>query len=187
MTPNKTLKLLLTIVLSTFMLGCNTNYLDYSQHVASPDGNFNYCLYFDNVGIGDPGYYVLKLDKKIDPEKLYINWNSESGTEDEDDKWLRSKEVLFNYEESSYFTSDPKLEIINKRHLVFSRGGYYFGLFDLKLSKDTFNIASPWDEWYDRRGYKEEKYDRDKQEKAYERWIKRNLDSKIKDYIETNR
>jgi hypothetical protein len=169
------------------MLGCNTNYLDYSQQVKSPDGEFNYCLYFDNVGIGDPGYYVLKLGKQIDPEKLYINWNAKNGTKAEDSEWIKSKQVLFNYDEAGFFTSNPKLEIINNRHLVFSRGGYYFGLYDLKIARDTFNISSPWNEWRDKSGYNSEKYDRDKEENAYRQWIKKNLDVKIKNYIETNR
>lgn len=177
----------MTIFLSTFISGCNTNYFDYSQHVKSPDGRFNYCLYFDDVGIGDPGYYVLMLDKKVDPENLYINWNFKKGTKAEDTEWIRSKQVLFNYDEAGFFTSNPKLEIINNRHLVFSRGGYYFGLYDLKISKDTFNIGSPWHAWLEKSGYKIEKNDRDKEEKAYEQWIKENLDAKIRDYIETNR
>jgi hypothetical protein len=184
---NRTIKLSLTLFLTTFILGCNKNYFDYSQHVKSPDGNFNYCLYFDNVGIGDPGYYVLKLDKKVDPEKLYINWNFKKGTKAEDTEWIRRKQVLCNYDEAGLFTSNPKLEIINNRHLVFSRGGYYFGLYDLKTEKDTFNIGSPWHEWLDKSGYTSEKYDRDKEEIAYGQWIKENLDTKIRDYIETNR
>ena len=129
----------------------------------------------------------MKLDKKIDPEKLYINWNFNKGTKAEDTEWIRDKEVLFNYDEAGLFTSDPKIEIINNRHLVFTRGGYYFGLYDLKISKDTFNIGSPWNEWRDKSGYKSEKYDRDKEEKAYGQWIKENLDTKIRDYIETNK
>lgn len=184
---NKIIKLFLILFLSAFLLSCNTNYLDYSQHVKSPDGKFNYCLYFDGVGIGDPGYYVLKLDKNIDPEKLKIDWNFKNGAKIEDIEWIEKKQVLFNYDEAGLFISDPKIEILNNRHLVFSRGGYFFGLYDLKIEKDTFNIGSPWNEWRDKSGYKSEKYNRDNEEIAYGQWVKQNLDDKIRNYIETNK
>jgi hypothetical protein len=163
------------------------NYLDYYQHIESPDGNFNYCLYFDNVGIGDPGYYILKLDKKVDPEKLYVNWNFKRGIKTQDSEWIKDRELLFNYDEAGFLTSNPKIEIINNRHIVFSRGGYYFGLYDLKIEKDTFNISSPWNEWYKESGYIIKNRNRKEMEEAYEQWIKENLDDKIETYIETNK
>ena len=186
MTLHKTITLSLILFSSSFMLGCDINYLDYSQHVNSPDGKFNYGLYSD-FGIGDPGYYVLKLDKNVDPEKLYIKFSFNNGVKSEDREWLRGREVLYNYDEAGFFTSDPKLEIINQRHLVFSRGGYYFGLYDLKIAKDTFNDGSPWHSYHSENENKDEKYDRDKEKKAYGQWIEQNLDAKIRDYIETNR
>ena len=91
---HKTIKASLTVSLLTLIIGCNGNYLHYSQHIQSPDSNFNYCLYFDNVGFGDPGYYVLKLDKNVNPSTLYINWNYNEGTKTEDSEWIESKKVL---------------------------------------------------------------------------------------------
>lgn len=177
----------MAILCLTFLLACTSNYLDYSQHITSPDGKFNYCLYFDNVGIGDHGYYVLKLENNIEPEQLRIDWKFKTGTKPEDIEWIRKRQILFNYDEAEFLTSNPKIELINNRHLVFSRGGYYFGLYDLKLEKDTFDISSPWNAWLDKSGYKSEKYDREKEEKAYELWIKENVNDKIKQYILTNK
>jgi hypothetical protein len=185
---NTTTKILFTLFLSVVTSSCEKNYLEYSQHIKSPDGKFNYCLYLDNVGIGDdPGYYILKLNKSINPEKLYIKWSSDNGVKAEDSEWLRNKQILFNYDEAGFLTSNPKLEIINNRHLVFSRGGYYFGLYDIKTEKDTFNIGSPWNEWKNKSNYKSEKYDRDKEEVEYRSWLKQNIDRKIRNYIESNK
>jgi len=57
----------------------------------------------------------------------------------------------------------------------------------LKLKKDTFDIGSPWNAWLDKSGYKSEKYDEEKEKKAYELWIKKNVNDKIKQYILTNK
>jgi len=104
-TAIKTLKNTLAILCLTFLLGCNSNYLDYSQHIKSPDGKFNYCLYSDGVGIGDPGYYVLKLESNIDPKKLRINWNFRTGTKPEDMEWMAKRQILSNYDEAGFLTS----------------------------------------------------------------------------------
>ncbi len=177
----------------TFLSGCNMNYLDYSQHIESPDGLFNYCLYFDGVGVGDPGYYILKLEKSIDPEKksidpekVKINWSFKNGSSTKDLEWIRRKQILFNYDEAGLFTSNPNLEVINKRHLVFSRGGYYFGLYDMKSQKDTFNVSSPWNEWREQSGFYSERYDEKKEKAEYGQWIQNNLHNKIQAYIVTN-
>lgn len=162
------------------------NYLDYIQLVEPSDGKYYYGLYSD-FSIGDPGFLVLKLEKKNNPKDLKISYCWLHGITGDDAKWMRERTVLHNYDEAGQYCNDPKLEIINDRFLVFSRGGYFFGLYDLKISKDTFNIVSPWNEWLEKSGYKNEKYNREKEKEAYGKWIKQNLDTKIKEYIETNR
>jgi hypothetical protein len=163
--------------------GCN--YLQYAQRIESPDGQFNYCLYLDGVGIGDSGYYVLKLEKSIDPEKLWINYSIIKGLSIKDSEWIESKQILFNYDEAELFTLNPKIELIKNRYLVFSRGGYSIGLYDVKLEKAIVNIASPWNEWYGRE-IRFEKYNRKREELEYGQWIQQNLDKRIKDYIIAN-
>jgi hypothetical protein len=174
-----------TIILVLTVSSCNSNYLDYYQHIESPNGQFYYGLYSD-FSVGDPGFLVLKLDKKTNPKDLKINY-SINGIKEKDAQWIQDRTLLSNYDEVGLFTSNPKIEIINNRHLVFSRGGLYFGLYDLKISKDTFNITSPWNAWLEKSGYKSEKYDRNEEQKAYGKWIKQNLDAKIRNYIATNK
>jgi len=135
-----------TLVFVLTLSSCNMNYLDYYQHIESPDGKFYYGLYSD-FSIGDPGFLVLKLDKKTNPKDLKINYSVKNGITGDDAKWIGDRTILSNYDEASQYCSDPKIEIIDKRFLVFSRGGFMFGLYDLKLEKDTFNNCCPWNEW----------------------------------------
>ena len=156
---------IITIIFS--LISCDSNYLHYLQHIETEDSDYNYSLYNDGVGIGDPGYYVLKLDKTINPKELYIKWNFRTGTDSKDIDWITKKQILFNYDEAGLFTQNPKIEIINDRFLVMSRGGFYFGLYDIKFQKDTFNIGSPWNNWISMSGYKSEKYDMEKEKALY--------------------
>ncbi len=114
------------------------------------------------MSIGDPGYTVVKLE--INPEDVYIKWTPWEGINYEENKeqieWFRERIILGNYDEAGFHTQNPKIEYINNRYIVFSRGGYCYGLNDIFLKKDTFNICSPWHEWREKSGYMSEKYDR---------------------------
>ncbi|WP_146153540.1 hypothetical protein [Adhaeribacter arboris] len=152
----------------------------------SPDGKFYYGLYSD-FSIGDPGFMVLKLDKKLNPKELKIDYSLKNGISDKDAEWMRTREIFYNYDEAGYFCDNPKLEFINNRFLVFSRGGYMFSLYDIKIEKDTFNIGSPWNEWYSQSQLTDESSNREKEKQDYGRWIQQNLHNKIKEYILTNK
>src|SRR6476659_5551153 len=109
-----------TIILVLTVSSCNSNYLDYYQHIESPNGQFYYGLYSD-FRVGEPDFLVLKLDKKTNPKDLKINY-SINGIKEKDAQWIQDRTLLSNYDEVGLFTSNPKIEIINNRHLVFSRG-----------------------------------------------------------------
>ncbi len=175
-------RIFFTLIFFMIFSSCNLNYLDYIQHVESPDGKYNYGLYSD-FSIGDPGFLVLKLEKTINPKTLKIDYSIRHGISPNDADWMYSRQILSNYDEAAYFCNNPKLELINYRFLVFSRGGYMFALYDTKINKDTFNISSPWNAWLDQSDMKNKKLDSKKEHSEYEQWIKFNLDKKIKDYI----
>jgi hypothetical protein len=182
---------ILLLLISLISLSCETNYVCYHSKLVIDTGDYNYALYLDGVGIGDPGYTVVKLEKNINPEDIYIKWTPKEGLDYEENQehleWFNERIILENYDEAGFLTQNPKIEYINNRYIVFSRGGYYYGLYDILLKKDTFNIGSPWNEWKDKSGYKSEKYDRRKEKKLYEEWIKNNIHAEIKDYISTNK
>lgn len=170
---------------------CNLDYLDYYQHVDSPDGQYYYGLYSD-FSISDLRFLVLKLERKTNPKDLKINYNLENGVSREEVQWIDERTILSNYEEASQYCKDPKIEIIDNSFLVFSRGGYMFGLYDLKLEIDTFNNCCPWNEWANQNLWAEKgtnyKGNIPKDEKSdYEIWIEKNIHRKIIDYIANNK
>ena len=129
----------LCFLIAILFTSCNLDYIEYVQHIESPDKKYNFCLYRDLIGIGDPGFVVLKLEEEIDPKKVRVSWNSTNDSLCKDQNWLRLKIILYDYDELSYFTYDPKIELLENRFLVFSRGGLYFGLYDLDLEQKSVN------------------------------------------------
>jgi len=148
---------------------------------------YNYALYMDTWGVGDQGYYILQLEKNINPEEVYVEINFSDGIDKKQNEWVKERTVLFNYSEAGFHHSDPNIQLINNRHLVFSRGGFYYSLYDLKLQKDTFNESSPWHRFRESGTYESEKFDRKKEGKAFDEWISENLNKKIEEYIEENK
>jgi len=117
----------------------------------------------------------LRVEKEISLKKL------KKGIARKDSDWIYDKIILCNYEDSGLLTENPNIKVINSEYLVFSRGGYYFGLYDLKLDSAIVNINNTFGEW---------RYVRDEKEcsrmeikKEYGKWVKENLHEKIEEYI----
>lgn len=180
------------IITSLLLFSCEPNYVDYIEHIESSDGQYNYCLYSDGIGVGDPGFMVLKIEREVEPEKLKINWSFRNGVSEQDTEWMLSREILSNYEESSYYASNPKLELIDNRFLVFSRGGYMFGLYDTKLEKDIFNNCCPWNDWvsqnvWAKNGTEYSGKVEKNEESDYGLWVEKNIHNKIAEYIKVKK
>ncbi len=180
------IKILTTKIFIVILLtSCTSNYIDYKQHIETDD--FNYGFYMDTWGIGDQGYYVLKIEKNISPKEVYVEITAKDGINLKHRDWMDERTILFNYAEAGYHHKSPMIKLIDNRFLVFERGGFNYGLYDLKLQKDTFNISSPWNTFVAESGYKSERYDRKKEEEEYTKWVKNNIHDKINDYILTNK
>ena len=52
--------LCLMIISSLLLFGCEPDYVDYIEHIESPDGHYNYCLCTDGMGVGYPVFKVLR-------------------------------------------------------------------------------------------------------------------------------
>ena len=100
---------------------------------------------------------------------------------------MRSRQILFNYDEAGFFTSNPHIELQHNRFLIFSRGGYYFSLYDLNTQEAPVTTQSPWHEWRNTRGYSNAKMDRQAEEIAYGSWVRTALDQKVREYIAANK
>ena len=93
--------------------------------------------------------------------------------------------IFWNYSESGNNIENPKIEIVNNRYLVFSRGGYYHSLYDIKNKKVLVNDESPWGSFLLSEEYKLLDED-DTTEDMYfymDKWVNRNLHTKIKQMI----
>jgi hypothetical protein len=182
--------ILIGLLLVLTFSSCNSNY-DFIQEIKSPDGKYNFCLYAANE-IKDEDFMVLKLEENINPKSVKIDLNNKDTVSQKNADWVLSRQIFSNYEESSAYASNPKIDLISNRFLVFSRGGYYFGLCDLKLNKDTFNNCCPFCEWEAQNIWAEKgiyyKGDIPKDEKSdYGLWVKKNIHNKIKNYIVINK
>jgi hypothetical protein len=175
------------VFLAIALTSCLDNSMKFQQKVESPDGKYNYCLYLNSGGFGDPGFWVIKLDKRVDPKKIYIDSVGHIRDWKEVTKWIKDRQILSNYDEGGKYTSNPKIEIRSNRFLTLSRGGFYFELYDIKLDKAIFNTFSPWGDWSPTStAMKADKLDDDLVKKEYGEWIKVHLNDPIIDYIEKN-
>lgn len=179
--------LLSIVLLALFLSSCLDNSMKFHQKVESPDGKYNYCLYLNTAGFGDPGFWVVKLDKSVNPKKIHVDSSRHVRDWKEVTRWVLKNQIIGNYDEGGEFTANPKLELLNKRFLVLSRGGYYFELYDLKLDKAVFNTDSPWNDWIPTSTtMKADKLDMDLARKDYGEWIKTNLNDPIAEYMRKN-
>lgn len=181
---------IIIILFSVFGIGIyylthhNFDQYGYIEHVYSELDSSNYCRFMSTFGIGDPDFIIVRLDKNIEPSDLETNWDTQKNIDTNKYTYFNDRIVLSNYEESSMLSHDAKLNIINKRFLVFSRGGLMFGLYDIALKKAIVNNGSPWHSWLET--YRPNKMNGKEELSSYSRWVKINLEDSIKRYIAIN-
>ena len=109
------------IIILLLLSSCTSNYIDYKEHIETVD--FNYGFYMDSWGIGDQGYYVLRLEKNISPKEVYVEITTKDGINLDHQEWMDERTILFNYAEAGYHHKSPKIKLMFNRFLVFERGG----------------------------------------------------------------
>jgi hypothetical protein len=170
------------LLLSLLIYSCDKDSLTYVQHIESPDKRSNICLYKEGTESNNVEFHILKIETDIEPDRKINKENYD---------WILDRELINNFEESTTYARNPKLELIDNRFLIFSRSDYRFALYDLKLNKDILNIHNPWSEWASKNIWAEKgtdyKTDIKDERTDYGLWIKKNLDDKIVEYIKTNR
>ena len=72
------------IIAPSFFEGAK--YLQYQQHLQSPDKNHNFVLFHDYSGIGDPSWHVFKFNDDVDVKKIKIPAGYTNELTDEDRK-----------------------------------------------------------------------------------------------------
>ncbi len=91
------------------------------------------------------GWYAYQIDSTLDVSNLDISCDTYPSILGIQPDNLNL--VLTNYSEDGTDACSPKNEIIKDKYLVFSRGGYFYGLYDL-ISKETLvNVINPSGEY----------------------------------------
>src|SRR5947207_1008358 len=105
------------VIIFTFIFSsCQQTRYDFIQAINSPNEKYNFCLYASNR-IKAQDFIVLRLEEDINPNSVKINLNTNDVNSDKNAEWVLSRQVLSNYEESSNYSSNPKIELINNRLL----------------------------------------------------------------------
>ncbi len=163
-------------------------YLQYQQHLSSPDKDHIFVLLHDYNGVGDPSWHVFRFSNNVDPKNVKIPAGYTNELTDEDKEWS-SKMLMWNWSEAGDHMANPHIEIIKNRYLVFVRGDIYLGLYDIKADKTLIDDHSPWHTYIYSDEYKtiQPEPRMDEREKLLTAWTKKTLHQPIVDIIEANK
>lgn len=126
------LALAVLIGVSVFDLWYENNYKSHIQTLELPDQQIQFVLLTDISGFGDRAWYVYQLP-------IRANLTKRMKTSHDTDRVL-----FWNYSEAGDHDDSPKIEVVKKKYLVFSRGGLYHSLYDIEEKRIVVNDESPW-------------------------------------------
>ena len=160
-------------------------YLTFQEKLMSPDGTAWFALYHDYSGIGDPEWHVFKIPIGEDSKSLKIPaayWSIDS---DANDFW-KNRMLMWNWSEAGNHVSNPHIEVIGRRYLVFIRGGYYHGLYDIDENKTLITDTSPWHSlvYSYERGSTRSGLKLDQIDAQMDKWVEDTLHNPIKKIVE---
>ncbi len=115
-----------------FELWYSNNYKSVVQVLETDYEKRRFVLMTDIAGLGDQSWYV------------YQTRSDEELTDAMREGHNRRGALLWNYSETGDHTSEPEIEIVDERYLVFSRGGLFHALYDLEGRRVLINEESPW-------------------------------------------
>ena len=160
-------------------------YLTFQEKLISPYGTAWFALYHNYSGIGDPDWHVLKIPVDEDPESLKIPVAYEFTDPDMNDFW-KNRMLMWNWSEAGNHVSNPHIEIIGRKYLVFIRGGYYHGLYDIDEDKTLITDTSPWHSFVYSEEHGSTKLDLklDQIDAQMDKWVEDTLHNPIKEIVE---
>lgn len=185
---NSKFLLLFLIVLTA----CGKDDYDLIQEIKSPNGKYNFCL-FARSEFRHSDFIVLKLESSVNAKSITYNPNSNNMNIAQSSVDLEmTKAVLKNEERRSDFATSPNIQLVKNRFLVFSRGGKYYGLYELEMDKSVFNEFDPFGAWASQNIWAKKgtyyKGEIPKDEKSdYGIWVDKNIHNKIDEYIKKDK
>ena len=126
-----------------------------------PRENARFVLMTDIAGFGDRAWYVYRLaDGAVETAAMNAA-HDKTGV------------LFWNYAEAGHHVTDPRIDILKDRYLVFSRGGLRHSLYDLKTRKLLVNETAPWG------SYVSANRNQTPGEKEMRDWVRTHLDRPI--------
>jgi hypothetical protein len=165
------LAIVMFVGLVIFEFWYTNNYKSHIQTLESTDYNIQFFLLTDMSGFGDPAWYVYQT-----PIGASITRKMKNGHDDEEG-------VLFwNYSEAGDHSYNAKIELYKKKFLVFSRGDFYYSLYNVETKQVIVNDLSPWHSF--RQADEANKpssnpMTQEERNKKMDNWVQKNLHLKI--------
>lgn len=160
---------------SAFDVWHKNKYKQLLQVLNVPSRNIQFVLMTDSSGFNDRAWYVYKQPLGDNLTKSMKAGHDKSGA------------LFWNYSETGDHCENPGIAIINNRYFVFSRGGLYHSLYDIKEDKVLVNDESPWASYLSSDQFKKHGNNSPPESNgsAIDIWVEENINSKIKKIINT--
>ena len=123
--------ILILVGLKVFGIWYENTYKSHIQTLEIPDRKIKFVLLTDIAGFGDRSWYVYLLPIESSFTKRMNIAHDTDGV------------LFWNYSEAGDHYDDPKMELVKEHFLVFSRGGAYHSLYDIKNEQVVLNDESP--------------------------------------------
>ena len=161
------------IGLAIFDLWYENSYKSEIQAIEIPNESIHFILLTDISGFDDRAWYVYQLPVRPGLTKKMNTAHDEEGA------------LFWNYSEAGDHSDNPKIEIQKGRYLLFSRGGLYHSVYDLRHKAVLVNDESPWGAFLESDQYKKygDKLPPGTKGTAMDVWVRENLHKKIEQII----
>lgn len=136
------LAVVVLIGIAVFDVWHQNSYKSLIQTLIVPSEKTQFVLLTDLSGFEDRAWYVYQLPIGTNLTNKMKTGHDENGT------------LFWNYSEAGDHYNNPKIEILKERYLVFSRGGMYHSLYDLRQRTVLVNDESPWNSFQESEQFK---------------------------------
>lgn len=155
---------------ASYNIWYQNNFKTLLQVVPHEGKKLDYLLFTDISGFGDRTWYVYELSAKSKMTDDIKRAHNKNGV------------IFWNYSEAGNQTEDPKIEILDNRYLVFSRGHYYHSLYDIENKKLLFNYISPWGSYVLSPEFRKlpDNTTYDEEIRLMDLWVEKNIHQRIK-------
>lgn len=126
------LTMIMLVGMAAYDVWHQNRYKTLLQTLPLPAEKVQIVLLTDISGFGDRAWYVYQMPIGARLTNEMLTGHDEHNV------------LFWNYSEAGDHYDNPKIEMLKDRYLLFSRGGLYHSLYDLRIQKLLVNDESPW-------------------------------------------